>query len=213
METPLQAAFATIDFSDEYILQVGFNEAALHESLLIEEIYLFLNGDLSALNDQVVCEAFASVFTPFPGVVYTQESIYHLPVDPPSHGFRHLSSLDGFNIRTASPGTSSGAGGAGTPGRDRSGNDDHRGKGKSREDRPDSGEGKEGGNNEGGGEDDGGDDPDPGKPSGGGNPRKAGFDITLKSMLSIKAGDTVSHYVTTRMNAVITVCSFTMQVT
>ncbi|KAH9965686.1 hypothetical protein BGW80DRAFT_1563066 [Lactifluus volemus] len=200
MEAPLRATFASIGFSDEYILQAGFNEAALHESLLIEEIYLFLNGDLPALTDQAICEAFSSVFVPFPGVVCTRGHVYHLPVDPAAHGpFRHLSSLGDFN---AGPSTSSGAGDEGTPGRDESGNGDHRGKGKSREDRP---EGRRGKEDEEGGDDGGGNDPDPGVPSGGDNPRKSGIYITLKSTVSIKTGDTISHDVTTRADAVITV--------
>jgi hypothetical protein len=109
METPLQAAFANIDFSGEYVLQVGFSQVALHEGLLIEEIYLSLNGELPTLNDQVICGAFASIFAPFPGVVCTQERVCYLPVNSPAHGYRDLSSLGGFKVRTTSSGTSTSA--------------------------------------------------------------------------------------------------------
>ena len=209
METQLKAVFATIGFSDEYILQVGFNEAALREGLLVEEIYLSVNGDLPTFNDQTVCKAFASVFTPFPGVVYTRARIDYLPVDPPAHRFRHLSSLGGFTVKTASPSTSTGAGGKGTLGCDESGKGDGGGKGKSREDQSGSGGGNDGGKNERGDNDDGGDDPDPEEPSGGGcSSLKPGFYITLKATMSIKGGGKVSHDITTRVNAVIKVCSF-----
>jgi hypothetical protein len=164
METQLQSIFATIGFGDEYVLQVGFNETALREGLLVEEIYLSVNGDLPTFNDQTVCKAFASVFAPFPGVVYTRERIDYLPVDPPAHRFRHLSSLGGFKVRTASSSTSTGAEGKRTVGRDEGGESDRGGKGKSREDWSGPGRGKSGGKDEGGDNDDGGDDPDPEEP-------------------------------------------------
>ena len=210
MEAPLQAAFANIGFSGEYILQVGFNPVVLHEGLLIEEIYLSLNGDLPILNDQVVCEAFAPIFTPFPGVVCIQEHVYYLPVDPLAFGYPHLSSLGGFKVRTAnnSASASTSASGGGSPGRDESGNGDLHGKGKSRQDRPEAGGGGEGGKDDG---DDAGD--VPGKPGGGDSTPDPGFHITLKSMLSIKTGSTVSHDVTTRVNAAIMVSSFNIQAT
>jgi hypothetical protein len=131
MEAPLQAAFANIGFSGEYILQVGFNPVVLHEGLLIEEIYLSLNGDLPTLNDQIVSETFASIFTPFPGVVCTQEHVYYLPVDFLAHGYPHLSSLGGFKVRTANSSASASASGGGSPGGDGSGadNGDLHGKG------------------------------------------------------------------------------------
>ncbi|KAH9976404.1 hypothetical protein BGW80DRAFT_917017 [Lactifluus volemus] len=202
METPLQDALAIIGFSGEYILQVGFNPIALQEGLLIEEIYLSLNGDLPFLNDQPEHETFASIFTPFPGVVCTKEHVYYLPVDPLAHGYPHLSSLGGFKVRTAnnsaSASASASASGGGSPGSDESGNGDLRGKGKSREDRP----GAEGGGE--GGKDEGDDASDvSGKPGGGDSTPDPGFHITLKSMLSIKTGSTVSHDVTTRVNAAV----------
>ncbi|KAH9961171.1 hypothetical protein BGW80DRAFT_1360468 [Lactifluus volemus] len=184
METQLQAIFATIGFSDEYVLQVGFNETALREGLLVEEIYLSVNGDLPTFNDHTVCKAFASVFTPFPGVVYTREHIDYLPVDPPAHRFRHLSSLGGFKVRTASSSTSTGAEGKWTVGRDEGGESDRSGKGKSREDRSGAGRGM----NEGGDNDDGGDDPDPEEPGGGCSSRKPGFYITLMPVSKILIG-------------------------
>jgi hypothetical protein len=202
METPLKDALTNIGFSGEYILQVGFNPVALHEDLLIEEIYLSLNGDLPTLNDQVVCEAFAPIFTPFPGVVCNQEHVYYLPVDLLAHDYPHLSSLGGFKVRTANSSTSASASCGGNPGGDGSGanNSDLQGKGKSsREDRPEEGGGS---NHEGG---DGGD--DPGSPSGGDSSPDPGFQFTFKSTLSIKTGDTISHDVTTLANAVIKVSS------
>jgi hypothetical protein len=204
MEAPLQAAFANIGFSGEYILQVGFNPVALHEGLLIEEIYLSLNGDLPTLDDQVVSGTFAPIFTPFPGVVCTQERVYYLPVDPLASGYPHLSSLGAFEVRTANNSESPSASGGGCPGSDESGNGDTHGKGKSREDRSEAGGGGEGGKDEGGDDGD-----DPGKPSGGDSSPDPRFHITFKSMLSIEleAGGAVSHYVTTLVDAVITVSS------
>jgi hypothetical protein len=214
METRLQAIFATVGFSDEYVLQVGFNETALCEGLLVEEIYLSVNGDLPTFNVQTTRKAFSSVFAPFPGVVYTRERIHYLPVDPPAHRFRHLSSLGGFKVRNASPSTSAGAGGKGTLGRDESDKNDRSGKGKSREDQSGGGGGNGGRKNERGDDDGGGDDPDPEEPSGGGSSSlKPGFYITLKSTMSINSGGMVSHDITTRMTAVIKVCSFFMETT
>jgi hypothetical protein len=52
------------------------------------------------------------------------------------------------------------------------------------------------------------------KPMGGDSYPDPGFHIVLKSMLSIKTGSTVSHDVTTRVNAAIKVrCPFNVKMT
>ena len=65
----LLVAFMDVGFGGEYRIQVGFNQSALHEGMLVEEISIFIDKDLQVSED-IACTAFAAVFAPFPGVVY-----------------------------------------------------------------------------------------------------------------------------------------------
>lgn len=204
IEKPLKLALSTLSIGNEYVLQAGFNKAALHKGILLEELYLTLIGDLPELNDQALSGAMANVFAPFPGVVYTRKQSYTISIDLPTRGFRLVSSLGagGFKMTTlsTSTGTSSGAGGEGNPGGN--GNEDRKGKSREVPDHHDRNDGSK--DEEGNGDDDPGD-PDPGQPSEGGSSPRGGLYLTLTSKISIKAGDNISHVVSTRLDALIKV--------
>ena len=84
----LLAAFIDVGFGGEYIVQVGFNQSALHVGMLVEEISIFLDKDLQVSEDDA-CTTFAAVFAPFPGVVYAPRQTYSIPVDPPTGDVLH----------------------------------------------------------------------------------------------------------------------------
>ena len=95
------------------IIQVGFNETLLQQGILLEEIHLFLDRNLR-LPENEICMVFAPIFAPFPGIVFTPEETFYLPVNPPSHGIPE-SRLESQN----SPGTiAQGSGASGDPGKD-----------------------------------------------------------------------------------------------
>ena len=52
------------------MIQVGFNETSLREGMLVEEIYLLLDGELRTSEDHI-CTTLGPVFAPFPGIVYS----------------------------------------------------------------------------------------------------------------------------------------------
>ena len=96
-ELPLRMAFENIRFEGDYRVQVGFNESMLQKDVLVEEIYLLLESTLQVSEDEV-CAAFAPVFAPFPGTIYTQGKTYYLPVGPQdqgAHPFLALSTISG----------------------------------------------------------------------------------------------------------------------
>ena len=108
--TQLLAAFKNVGFGGEYRIQVGFNPLALHEGMLVEEISIFLDKDLQVSEDNA-CTTFASVFVPFPGVVYTPRQVYSIPVDPPTRGV--LCTIQGPVGRTQATAANSGTTGSG----------------------------------------------------------------------------------------------------
>jgi hypothetical protein len=67
IEKPLQDALSALGINTEYVIQVGFNKAALQMGIVLEELYLTMP------TDQVLSEAMAGVFAPFPGMVYTRK--------------------------------------------------------------------------------------------------------------------------------------------
>jgi hypothetical protein len=204
IEEPLQLALSALHINNEYVVQVGFHKAALQKGILLEELYLTLIGDLPMLNDQALSETMAGIFAPFPGVVYTRNQPYYIPVDLPTDEFRFVSSLGDFKTNTlgTSTGTSTAVlvGGEGIPG----GNGNEDGK-ENPGDMPGRGDEKDGSKDEGDHKHDGGDDPgdpDPGQPSGGGSSPSASGELhlALKSKISIKTGDHISHTVSTRLD-------------
>ena len=121
-ELPLRMAFADVRFEGDYKIQVGFNESMLQKGVLVEEIYLLLEGTLQVSED-VVCMAFSPVFSPFPGTIYTQGKTYYLPVDlqdQGAHPFLALSTMSG--VVEANDGGSAQGGGGGDVGSGKAGN-------------------------------------------------------------------------------------------
>jgi hypothetical protein len=201
IEKPIQDALSALGIGNEYVIQVGFNKEALQKGIVLEELYLTLNGDLPTLNRQALSEAMTAIFSPFPGVVYTINQLYHIPIDPPTQ-FCHVSALGGFTLST-STGTNTGAVGEGIFG----GNGNEERKGKSREvPREDGNNGSKDEGGYGDDEQDNSGDPDPGQPSGGGS-SPGGLELTLKSKVTIKAGDHISHIVSMQLDALIKVSS------
>ena len=85
LEPVLRAALAPTGFEGDYIIQVGFNEEMLHQGTILEEIHLLLNGTLK-LPEEGIQMIFEPLFAPFPGIIYTPDETFYLPIDPPSQG-------------------------------------------------------------------------------------------------------------------------------
>ena len=109
-EPALVAVLTNLQFEGQYMMQVGFNETSLRERMLVEEIYLLLNGELASSEDHI-CTMLGAVFAPFPGIVYTPLRTYHVPIDPQSSVGRLLEFGDNIGNMLGS----GGAGSAFTP--------------------------------------------------------------------------------------------------
>jgi len=114
LEPVLAKALANLQFEGEYMIQVGFNETSLQEGMLVEEIYLLLDGELQSSEDHI-CATLRAVFAPFPGIVYTRLQTYYVPIDPPPQGSIYLPlELGGKALAVQNIGNASGSGGAGS---------------------------------------------------------------------------------------------------
>ena len=129
LEPVLLAALTNLQFEGQYMIQVGFNETSLREGMLVEEIYLLLDGELQTSEDHI-CTTLGPVFAPFPGIVYTRLETYHVPIDlPPQDSVRRLLELGGKVRTVRNAGNASGSGGAGsssTPHSEDSGHDNQK---------------------------------------------------------------------------------------
>ncbi|KAH9976702.1 hypothetical protein BGW80DRAFT_1289856 [Lactifluus volemus] len=210
MQAVFQAALSSIASKGplEYVIQTGFNTDLLqHRGFLIQEIYVFLDGDVPILNEEIVSSAFRKFFSPFPGVVYTREHSYRVIVDLPADPtFCKISSLGGFDVIVASL-----VGGEGTHGRHESKDPNippGGGDGDADNDRSENSEDHYGGRN------------DPNEncdEHGGGNKIKKTVasgdklnssyisDIEFMSTLKIKVGGVVSHTLVSKTSGVIKV--------
>ena len=114
LEPFLRMGLASAAFEGQYIIQVGFNETALQQGVLLEEIHLLLDGNLR-LEKNDICTIFAPTFAPFPGIIYTPGETFYVPIDPPSQGYpgRRLE-LQGSQSSHRNSGTT--AGGQGSSG-------------------------------------------------------------------------------------------------
>ena len=109
----LLTALTSLRFEGQYMIQVGFNETSLKEGMLIEEIYLLLDGDIQSSEDHI-CATLGDVFAPFPGIVYTPLQTHYVPIDPPRQGsISRLLELGGKFRTVQDTGHTSGSGGAG----------------------------------------------------------------------------------------------------
>jgi len=117
LEPVLLAALTNLQFEGHYMIQVGFNETSLREGMLIEEIYLLLDGELQSSEDYI-CATLGAVFALFPGIVYTPHQTYYVPIDPPPQGsVGRLLELGGKvrAVQNTGNASGSGAGGASPP--------------------------------------------------------------------------------------------------
>ena len=114
LEPVLLTALINLQFEGQYMIQVGFNETSLREGMLVEEIYLLLDGELRTPEDHI-CTTLGPVFAPFPGIVYTRLETYYVPIDlPPQDSVRRLLELGGKVRVVRNAGNASGSGGAGS---------------------------------------------------------------------------------------------------
>jgi hypothetical protein len=217
MQAAFEAAISKIG-PLEYVIQVGFNpEFIRHQGLVIEEIYLSLNCSSFPLNEEFI-ETIQHIFSPFPGAIYTRESMCRITTDRLTNRF-----MDASLDISGGEGTS-GHGHGGRHGKGKSkdlprggdGNDnpdDGGGGGGGGDDNPDNGDGGGGGENPDDGDD--GDDSgdDPGNPGGNNSQHESDFDVRLRSMLEITNNDgEVTHVINSKMDATITVCSLIMEI-
>ena len=114
LESILLAALTNLQFEGEYMIQVGFNETSLREGMLVEEVYLLLDGELQSSEDHI-CAILGPVFAPYPGIVYTRLQTYYVPIDPPPQGsVGRLFELGGKVRAVQNTGNTSGIGGPGS---------------------------------------------------------------------------------------------------
>ena len=121
----LVAALGNLQFEGQYMIQVGFNETSLRGGMLIEEIYLLLDGELQSSEDRI-CATLGPVFAPFPVTVYTHLQTYYVPIDPPPQGsVSRLLGLGGMVRAVQNTENMSGSGGAGSASTPRSSDTSH----------------------------------------------------------------------------------------
>ena len=114
LESILLEALTNLQFEGEYMIQVGFNETSLREGILVEEVYLLLDGELQSSEDHI-CAILGPVFAPYPGIVYTRLQTYYVPIDPPPQGsVGRLLELGGKVRAVQNTGNTSGSGGPGS---------------------------------------------------------------------------------------------------
>ena len=116
LEPALREGLAHAAFEGQYMIQVGFNEAMLQQGMLLEEIHLLLDGRLR-LPKKEICMIFAPIFAPYPGIVFTSEKTFYLPVDPPPQGIPECClGLQGSSVNSST--TAQGPGSSGNPRKD-----------------------------------------------------------------------------------------------
>ena len=80
MERSLVNGLVGLRYSGSYKIQVGFNGLMLKEGLQVEEIYVTLSDNVAALLEADVSSVFEPIFAPFPGILYTPNKVYHIPL-------------------------------------------------------------------------------------------------------------------------------------
>ena len=80
MERLLLDVLTGLRYGGLYRIQVGFNGVMLKEGLQVEEIYVTLSDDFEALLEADVSSVFEPIFAPFPGILYTPNKVYYMPL-------------------------------------------------------------------------------------------------------------------------------------
>ena len=103
LKPALRERLARVGFEGQYMIQVGFNETMLQQGTLLQEIHLFLDGNLE-LPEQGIYGIFAPIFAPFPTIIYTPGETFYIPIHTSSQSVSgcclRLQTLSGSNTNT-----------------------------------------------------------------------------------------------------------------